>query len=217
MFSSACVVLALAASAFGTVFITSPTASTTFTGGQQAEVSWIDDGTAPSLQSFGPASVSIYAGNAQQQTLLQSIVGNVNVATTSSVQFTPNPTIGPNSNEYFIRIQSLSLPDPTQPQYPALAFSSKFTMAGMTGTFNASVQAQIDGQSTAPIGGTTTSSGPTSHLPGLTSTGSASHAASASATVSAPKPTNTSGASSLAVPSVFGALVGIVAFFGIAL
>jgi hypothetical protein len=31
-------------------------------------------------------------------------------------------------------------------------------MAGMTGTFNSTVQAEINGQSTAPIGGTATSS-----------------------------------------------------------
>jgi hypothetical protein len=47
--------------------VTSPTASTTFTGGSQSTVSWIDDGKSPSLTAFGDASLSIYVGNAQQQ------------------------------------------------------------------------------------------------------------------------------------------------------
>jgi hypothetical protein len=47
--------------------LTSPTASSTFSGGQQATISWIDDGTAPSLAQFGAASIAIYTGNAIQQ------------------------------------------------------------------------------------------------------------------------------------------------------
>lgn len=78
------------------------------------------------------------------------------------------------SSPSFIRFQSLSLMGPNNSIYPALAFSAKFTyvpaffpltqhrlilfapdrMSGMSGTFNATVQQQIDGQSTAPIGGT---------------------------------------------------------------
>ncbi|KIJ64776.1 hypothetical protein HYDPIDRAFT_175306 [Hydnomerulius pinastri MD-312] len=152
MFSSAIVSIALAASALANVYITSPTASTTFTAGQQATISWEDNGQSPSLLQFGNATISIYVGNAIQQTPLQTISTNVNVSSTSSLVFTPQGTIGPNSNEYFIRVQSNSLMDPAQPQYPELAFSAKFTMAGMTGTFNSSVQAEINGQSTAPIG-----------------------------------------------------------------
>jgi len=47
--------------------ITSPVASSTFAAGKQATISWQDDGSAPSLKDFGPAKVSIYVGNAQQQ------------------------------------------------------------------------------------------------------------------------------------------------------
>jgi len=122
MLSSTFVVLALSASAFANVFITNPTSSTTFNGGKSATVSWQDDGKQPTLQAFGPAIVSIYAGNSQQQTLLQTITPSVDVSTTQSVVFTPDATIGPNGNEYFIRFQSISLKDATQTQYPALAF-----------------------------------------------------------------------------------------------
>jgi hypothetical protein len=215
MVSSLFVVLALAASSLASIYTTSPTANTTFTGGQQSTVSWIDDGKKPSLSDFGNCMVSIYVGNAMQQTQLQLITPSVNVATTSTIQFVPNPSIGPNSNEYFIRFQSLALMDPTQPQYPALAFSAKFSMTGMTGTFNSSVQAQIDGQSTAPIGGPTSSASGASQAPATTTPNTASKSGSASA--SAAKSTASSGAGSSVKVPCFTILAGVVALFGMSL
>jgi hypothetical protein len=95
MFSKAVISLALAASAFANVFvrirswiscrmiylvgkITSPVASTTWTAGQQATVTWQDDGMTPNLSSFGAALVGIYTGNANQQV---SYWSEVNVTT----------------------------------------------------------------------------------------------------------------------------------------
>ncbi|KAG1847815.1 hypothetical protein DFJ58DRAFT_796955 [Suillus subalutaceus] len=161
MFIKAVISLALGASALANVFITSPVGSTTFTAGQQATVSWQDDGTSPNLTSFGPALIGIYTGNADQQTLLQTISTNTDVSTTSSVNFTPDGTIGPDSNEYFVRFTSISLTDATNPQYPAEAFSAKFTMTGMTGTSSASgtmVTVATTSAAAATIGSTTSPS-----------------------------------------------------------
>jgi hypothetical protein len=155
MFPQLAVLLSLTASALCNVFVTEPVASTTWNGGSKQSVTWQDNGNAPTLASFGPAIISIYVGNAQQQTSLQTISPSTDVSKASSVDFTIDPTIGPNANEYFIRFESISLKDATNPQFPALAFSAKFTLASMTGTFNSTVQAQINGQSTAPIGGST--------------------------------------------------------------
>ena len=47
--------------------MTDPVASTTDLGGKPAKVTWMDDGNAPTLEAFGPAKISIYAGNADQQ------------------------------------------------------------------------------------------------------------------------------------------------------
>ncbi|KIK40809.1 hypothetical protein CY34DRAFT_107583 [Suillus luteus UH-Slu-Lm8-n1] len=129
MFSKAVISLALAASALANVFITSPVASTTWTAGQQATVTWQDDGMTPNLTSFGASLVGIYTGNANQQTLLQIISSSVDVSTTSSVAFTPDGTIGPNSNEYFVRFTSINLKDATNSQFPAEAFSAKFSLS----------------------------------------------------------------------------------------
>ncbi|KZP30852.1 hypothetical protein FIBSPDRAFT_917037 [Athelia psychrophila] len=188
MFSSSLIVLAVAASAFADIYVTSPTSASNFVGGQPCTVSWQEDNTVPLLAAFGPAIVSIYAGNSQQQTLLQTITPSVDVSTTSALVFTPDPTIGANADEYFVRFQSVSLMNAA---YPALAFSAKFTMSGMTGTFNSSVQAEIDGQSTAPIGGTAAAS----------ASGASAPATSASATGTsvqgaAAKTTGASGSSS---------------------
>jgi hypothetical protein len=213
MFTTPFVLLALSAGAFANVFITSPVASSTFTGNQQATISWQDDGAQPSLKDFGPAKVSIYAGNAQQQTLLQSISPSVDVSTTSSVKFTVDPSIGPNSNEYFVRIESLSLKDAKNPQYPALAFSAKFTMNSMTGTFSQEVQAQIAGQSTAPLAGATSAPAQTSSAAATTTSSKAT--SSSTSTKSAATPTNSSGALSVKAGwfgVIMGAVVGVAMF-----
>ncbi|KAJ7507341.1 hypothetical protein B0H11DRAFT_1971304 [Mycena galericulata] len=155
--SSAVVALALASSAYAALSFTAPTAAIGFTGGQTANITWVDDGSVPSLQDFGLAKASIYTGNSQQQTSLQLINPSIDVSNPLFLVFTPDPTIGPNGAEYFIRFESLSLKDNTDTAIPALAFSHLFTLSGMTGTFNASVQAEINGQSTAPIGGSAAS------------------------------------------------------------
>jgi len=165
MFTSALVVASLAASALATVYVTNPVNATTFSGGATATISWEDDGNSPSLAAFGTAEVGVYVGDATQQTEVQQIVASVNVSTTSTIQFTVNPNAGQDGYYYFIRFQSLGLMDSTNPQFPAEAFSAKFTMTGMTGTFNAIESQQIAGASTAPIGG----SSPTSAASGATS------------------------------------------------
>lgn len=222
MFTKSFIVLALAAQAFATVFITSPVASTTFSGGKQATISWQDDGASPSLKDFGPAKVSIYVGNAQQQTSLQLITASVDVSTTASIQFTPDPTIGPNSNQYFVRVESLSLKDATQPQYPALAFSAKFAMDNMSGTFSDAAQAQIAGQSTAPlasqsttvsVASNTATTKPTSAA--ASTTGGSSKAASATSSHASASATKSSGALNVKAGwtgAVLGAIVGVAMF-----
>jgi len=154
MFTSTAVLLSLAASSMANIFITNPTATTTCTGGQTCNIAWEDDNTTPTLPTWGNASVGVYVGNSQQQTMVQLISPSLSVSQTSAIEFTVDPNSGANGNFYFIRFQALSLPDPNNPQFPEEGFSAKFTMAGMTGTFNATIQSEIAGTVTAPIGGT---------------------------------------------------------------
>jgi hypothetical protein len=80
--------------------MTSPTASTTCHGGQTCQIAWKEDdaNTPPLLAQWGTATISIYVGNVKQQTELQRIQSGVNVATVGSVTFTPDASIGPNSD-----------------------------------------------------------------------------------------------------------------------
>jgi len=211
-FTTPLVVIAISASALANVFITSPVASTTFTGGKQATISWQDDGAAPSLKDFGPAKVSIYAGNAQQQTSLQPIVPSVDVSTTSSINFVVDASKGPNSDEYFIRIESLSLKDAKSPQYPALAFSAKFTMDGMTGVFTQEVQAQIAGQSTAPLAGATSAPSSSNATTATTTSKATSSTTSAKSTATSAKSNAAVNVKAGRVGLLVGAAVGFAMF-----
>lgn len=194
MFTRYAIVLALSAVAFGKVFITEPVSTTSWAAGTPQTVSWQDDGAAPDLKSFGPAKISIYVGGAQQQTLLQTITPSLDVSTAGSVQFTPDPSIGPNSDQYFIRFESISLKDPTTPTAPALSFSAKFAMTGMTGTFSPEIQAQINSLSLAPTAAPSTSAAvPVKTGPSTTQTGGAANTPAAKpATTSSGKPASAS-------------------------
>lgn len=225
--SSAVVTLALTSSAFAALAVTSPTDSISFVGGQQANITWMDNGAEPSLASFGLAKVSVFTGNSNSQTSLQLIAENVDVTNPLFLLFTPDPSIGPSATEYFIRFESNNLKDTANPSIPALAFSHVFAMSGMTGTFNASVQSEIDGQSTAPFGGSAAATAATTAATQAATTSKASTTAankSAAPSSSASKSAKAAAASgsSAAVPAfvagqnlwlgiltgVFGAVMG---------
>jgi len=207
MFSRALIALALSVSALANVFITDPTATSTINGGDKYTIKWMDDGKSPKLEDFGMAKISIYVGNAKQQTSLQ-LAGNVDVSKEQSLEFTPDPSIGPNGSEYFIRVESVNLKDAAAPQFPALAFSAKFTMSGMTGKFSDDILKQIAGQTTAPIGGSTASStGAPSSATLTTSKVSSATSSAASKSGSASTAKSTNGAGTLAA-SGLAAVVG---------
>jgi hypothetical protein len=191
MFSKALIVLTLATASFAKIFTVAPVAATKYSGGKEAVVRWQDDGSAPSLKDFGPAQISIYVGNQLQQTRLQTINSSIDVSLESQVTFTVDASIGPDSSEYFIRFESIGFKDPDAPQFPALAFSAKFTLDSMTGVFSAPVLQQIAGQSTAPLGGQTPA--PTNSSPKPTAA-STTKATSSSGTSSTPSPSPSQGA-----------------------
>jgi len=133
------------------------------------------------------------------------------VANIANINFTPDPTIGPSTNVYFIRFTSDSAKDPSNPTFPAESFSAKFALDNMSGTFNATVQAQISGATTAPIPNPTptpaTNSSTTSHT-SSTTTGTGTKSSSTT------KPT--SAASALSANSV-GIVGGVAALFALVL
>jgi len=200
------------------VYITSPTASTTLAAGQQGNIAWQDSNNGSSLANIGPCLIGLYVGSQTQQALLQTLGTAVDVSKNNSLTWTPDATVGPNG-QYFIRFQSLNLKDSSNPQYPYQAFSAKFTLSGMTGTFPPAVQSLINGASSpSSTSGSATpaaASGSTSH----TSTASGASATTAKATGAAAAASSTStaakknGAGHMIVPRVLGATgVAAVAF-----
>ncbi|TFK29536.1 hypothetical protein FA15DRAFT_684709 [Coprinopsis marcescibilis] len=211
------------AQVFATVFITTPTAVTTFAGGQTATIVWEENGEEPSLADFGPARISIYVGNPQQQTELQVISEDTDVSEETSIEFIVDATIGPNSDEYFIRFDSLEARNPAEPRFPAQAFSAKFNLNSMTGEFTPEIISQIAGQpSSTRSGGPSTRPGPTTNGPRPTSSRPTSTTPSNTNTpgqsTRSPAPSNTNAAGSGAVANavgwvgvLLGGLVGAVA------
>ena len=57
----------LQSSSFLTLQVTNPTASTTDHGDASAMITWIDDGSPPSLATFGDSQIHVCAGGIFQQ------------------------------------------------------------------------------------------------------------------------------------------------------
>ncbi|KAI0032080.1 hypothetical protein K488DRAFT_16760, partial [Vararia minispora EC-137] len=156
--------------------ITAPVASTTWPVGSPVTVQWQDDGSTPLLSSIGVCQLGIFTGNQIQQTELQQ-VGTLDVSVNNSITFQINTNIGPSNQQVFMRFTSQSLMDPTTPQYPYEAFSAMFSLTGANGIFNSTIQAQIDGASTAgAIGGASTSAPASSSTPKASTSAAASSA-----------------------------------------
>jgi len=215
-FSSIFVTFALCvSSALATIYITSPTADTTFDGGANATITYEDDGTVPTLSDWGFASVGIFVGSVTSQIQLQLIDGSLNVSDVSTLQFTVDPTIGPDSGDYFIRFQSLSYVNSTT-GYPAEAFSAKFNLDQMTGTFNSSVSAVIGGTASSTGGAAPSASGPAPSSPARVTSAASAGASGSSTSHAASATVSSSGATSLAV-STGVALAGVAALFALVL
>jgi len=150
-------VAALVSQAVATLYVTSPTASTTCTANQPCLLSWNDDGNLPPLSQIGSCSVGLYVGSQTNQFFLQALP-DVVVSQQASATFQVPPNVGGNSNLYFVRFTSHNL---TEGQYPWEGFSAKFTLTGMIGTFNDTELSAMTG-ATSAAGPTSTASIPSS-------------------------------------------------------
>ncbi|KAL5478415.1 hypothetical protein ACEPAI_2599 [Sanghuangporus weigelae] len=182
MFGRLVFLVSLVASGMAKPFLTSPVEGTVCSGGSTCNINWQEDNVAPLLAEFGDASVGLYVGNVRQQTMVQSISDSVNVATTASISFTIDPNAGPDDSIYFIRLDSLTSRNGTVPNQ---AFSAKFTLNGMSGTFNSTVQAQINAAADGTAASGAASSTPAATSSGLTRVSSSSASRTASSTASA--------------------------------
>lgn len=160
MISPILALIVTAGSSLATIFVTAPVASSSCTAGTPCAIAWADDGNAPLLKTIGASSVGLWVGSVTQQIELQNFNPSLDVSTTGSLSVTIDPTVGANSDQYFIRFVSN---DYKENAAAYSSFSAKFALSGMTGTFNSTIQAQIDAGSTTTVGlGASTSAAATS-------------------------------------------------------
>ncbi|GAA6042607.1 hypothetical protein JCM8097_003155 [Rhodosporidiobolus ruineniae] len=160
-FLSLAALAALAPAALAKVYIYKPVEASHYQPGDSFTVSWRDDGTSPSWTSWGASSIGLYTGSATSQTLLATLGHVDDAATTPAMKITIDGGWGPDSDQqYFIRVQSDAGTDATTSD-PLQAFSARFTLSGMTGTFSSAVQAQLAG-SAVPAATTAAAAGASS-------------------------------------------------------
>ncbi|KAG6331980.1 hypothetical protein ID866_7107 [Astraeus odoratus] len=149
----AVLVSALLAPVQGSVYVTNPVQGSVCHGGQDCPVQWVDNGEAPLLSDIGTASVGLYTG----EYVLCQTLPSVDVSSTSSFTFTPDPSVGPNG-QYYLVFSNTAI------NY--VGFSGSFTLDDMTGT----TPGGGGGASSTPIptasgNATTTTSTETSSVP----------------------------------------------------
>lgn len=194
---------AIAQPALATIAVTSPVASTDATGGKKLDIEWQDDGKSPLVngKEWGRISIWLATGSVNTQFKLAQLASNLSPDTTYVSETIP-ASAGPNGKQYFLRFEGTRTDNKTG--YPIMAFSARFQLDGMTGTFNSTITAANNG-ATDPITGaagasttSSTSSGmATSTRAATTSTGGASNSAAAAAASASTK-------SSGAAPAVGG-------------
>ncbi|KAG9019375.1 hypothetical protein FRB90_003479, partial [Tulasnella sp. 427] len=196
--------------------VTKPVATDQCSATLECAINWKDDGVAPLLAQIGPSTIDLCTGGQFQQTCLQNIVAapGVDVSKNSSVVFHPNPQIGPAGTYYFIKFTSLSFQDPAVPGRPFTAYSARFNLVGMTGTWNSTIWGEIS--SSASIASSTSAvsiSSASSSSVAVTSarsTSSVSSVSKASSTASASATARANGAVTMAVPGVMVSGVAVV-------
>jgi len=206
--STALLSVAFASLASANIYVTNPVTSTTCTPGTSCLVQWADDGNAPFLATIGVCSIAVCTGGNIAQTCLQTISASTDVSQNAQVSFVPDSTIGPSATDlYFIKFTALTYKSASNPAEPFTAFSSKFSLAGMTGTFNATIQAEIS-QSAEVVATTAAAATTTAAAAGITTitTGASKATTAAKTTATTSKK---SGAVPMVVPGVMASFVGV--------
>ncbi|GAA5905780.1 hypothetical protein JCM6882_000457 [Rhodosporidiobolus microsporus] len=181
-FAALAVLSSLLPAALAKVYIYKPVASSYYAPGDSFTVSWRADGETPSWTEWGASTLTLMTGSATSQTVLANLGSLTSASSQNEVRITIDGSWGPDSSEYFIRVQSdegkADNGDPLQ------AFSARFRLQEMTGEWSPAVQAQLAG-SAVPASASVTAS-TTSAAAGSRITTSARSAAAtgASATTS---------------------------------
>ncbi|KAI0322586.1 hypothetical protein OF83DRAFT_651660 [Amylostereum chailletii] len=111
------------------LYPTQPVSDTVFTAGRLNTVTWIDDGSSPSLSNLSELKLDLYG---QGDNLIKNFASNIDPKSQAHKVWI-SPTLGGNSSDYYFQI---SCNNP-----PYVAYTSQFTLTGMTGKSAASTLA----------------------------------------------------------------------------
>ncbi|BGP31582.1 hypothetical protein JCM10296v2_003354 [Rhodotorula toruloides] len=136
----------LASLASANPYIYKPVAASHYRAGDSFTVSWRDNGEAPLSSTYGTTDVMLYTGSALQQVQLAKLGSVADPSKVTEQRITIDPSWGPDSDQYFIRIQSQSAQDASGA--PLQAFSARFQLTQMTGQWSSSVKAALASNST---------------------------------------------------------------------
>ncbi|UZJ57171.1 hypothetical protein CBS101457_006491 [Exobasidium rhododendri] len=180
--------LAVLQPVLSTAVLTAPVASTTTIGGSSLKLKWSDNGVAPELSSaWGGVNIFLAAGGESTQYKLQQLASNISTKTTHG-SYIVDQSIGPDGQYYFIRMEGT---ETNSSGIPAMSFSARFTLTGMTGTFNSTVLAAAESKE-----GTSTSSSTAATSAKSTATSLSKSVSASSSSAAVPTTTSTNGTSS---------------------
>ncbi|RGB44163.1 hypothetical protein C1646_1390 [Rhizophagus diaphanus] len=203
-----------------------PYATVTWEGGDEEDIVWTDDGKAPKLADIGIVTIDLMMGNSVDQIFIANIAKVP--ATAKRVEYQVPETIGPISNDYFIkftagtytsysgsfRIEDVSgkapvVPSPAPPTDPAGPPKTTDPNTPVTGDPKAVVPVPNPSAASAPPAGTPPAGTPPAGTPKSTVPSSANPAPG---TAQNNLPTPISSAASNLFPSFSGVAAAAVAF-----
>lgn len=117
--------------------------STNGHGGRNLAVEWNDDGKAPSRRDWGRINIYLATGSRDVQYKLQTLATNVSY-NLQDASYRIDSSVGPSGGYYFIRFEGTNA---SAAGTPPMAFSARFNLDGMTGNFNSTIMAQLQGAS----------------------------------------------------------------------
>ncbi|KAI0088258.1 hypothetical protein BDY19DRAFT_949955 [Irpex rosettiformis] len=222
MFTAIVTLALLAPSALANLAFTQPVATSSWAPGQNVNIVWQDDSNSPKLTDLGTGSFGIFVGGTTTQAQLVHITDSVNVATTSQINFQVPDGFGPSYTGYFVRFTSDSCVDKsTSLNFPCEAFSAKFAINNLSGSFNSTIQQIADNGSSssqsagasASVGTTTGGASSAASTPAASATSHASSSGSAHSSSASAKATGASSANSAAGVFASTGLVAVAAAF----
>jgi len=191
----------LASSVHAAVYCTQPVSSTSWEANTVQQVQWIDDGDKPAFDEIkGNIQVDLYTGTTTQQTFLITLAvvdpndGTVNVLI--------EPSVGPDSDDYFLRFRPDGSDDLTNDTY-----SARFSMTGMTGSWPDAVLAANSAADSSATAAASTSTEAAGGVAALTIASKSQAAPSGQASRIAANSDTTTGAGSKLSASTFASVL----------